>query len=57
MDEILHKNIVKYLDTSDTGDMVREKLLFTNVFISPISAFIQRRASKGVVVECSVTKM
>lgn len=43
MNKFLDKPIANYFDTSEAVDKISGKLLFTNAFITPIAAIIQRK--------------
>lgn len=52
MNEILDEHIAEYFDPSDTAGKVSEQLPSTNTSMALIAAFIQRRTSEAVAVEC-----
>lgn len=55
--DILNKHITKCFGTPDTADQASPKLLSANPFMAPIQAFIHRKDSKAIAVECIPTKI
>lgn len=57
MNDILHKQISIYFETSGAESEIGEKILSTDSFSAPIITFIQRRTGRDVVAECNAAKI